>query len=430
MPSIVLYIHNRDLRRPDNRGLEAAAAWAKEHSARVAPVYIFTPAQVGPRSPIRSAKSVTCMLHGLAELDDSSSGCLGFYYGDTLTILKEIAKGVAVAAIFTCADYTPFALARESTIGNWCSGAGIHFQAVDDIYLHAPGSVLNKAGKPFQKFTPFYDAARIKEVERPRPAVRGPFVKQPLTNSYSVSLEGAAEKMGAKFLEEGEDVAYMGGRSNALKQLARIPRNYAQIHDMLPEHTSGLSVHNHYGAVSIREVYWKAKSFATGAAADDMAAFIRQLYWRDFYGHVMAAFEDLYGVSAYDFQTGARYESLSAEKAAVLKAWKEGKTGVPLVDAGMRQMNETGFMHNRARLVVSSWLIKDQGIWWRHGERYFAERLLDYDFTQNMLNWCWVASVLPFSQAPFRRHDPERIAERLDPEGVYVKRWLGEEKEK
>ena len=118
---------------------------------------------------------------------------------------------------------------------------------------------------------------------------------------------------------------------------------------------------------------------------------------------------------------------LGREKAAVLKAWKEGKTGVPLVDAGMRQMNETGFMHNRARLVVSSWLIKDQGIWWRHGERYFAERLLDYDFTQNMMNWCWVASVLPFSQAPFRRHDPERIAERLDPEGVYVRRWLGEE---
>ena len=90
----------------------------------------------------------------------------------------------------------------------------------------------------------------------------------------------------------------------------------------------------------------------------------------------------------------------------------------------MRQLNETGFMHNRARLVVASWLVKDMGIWWRWGERYFAERLLDYDFSQNFGNWCWVASVLPLSQAPFRRHDPETTAERLDKDGVYVGRWL------
>ena len=137
-------------------------------------------------------------------------------------------------------------------------------------------------------------------------------------------------------------------------------------------------------------------------------------------------FEDLYGVGAYEFQTGAKYESLSAAKAKVLKAWKEGKTGVPLVDAAMRQMNETGFMHNRARLVAASWLVKDMGIWWRWGERYFAERLLDYDFSQNFGNWCWVASVLPFSQAPFRRHDPETTAERLDKDGIYVRHWLKE----
>lgn len=424
MTGVVLYIHNRDLRRADNNGLAAAAAYAKAHGSQVAPVFIFAPVQVGSRAPIRSPKSVACMLHGLAELEESYGGALGFYWGETLSVLKEIAKEHTVAAIFTCADYTPFAKQREETIGDWCKAAGIHFQPVDDIYLHAPGSVLNKSGKPFQKFTPFYEAARVKEVEKPRPAVRGPFIKSILkVNPYSVSLEGAAEKMGVAFLKEGEDVAYMGGRSNALKQLAKIPKNYATIHDMLPERTSGLSVHNHYGTVSIREVYWKAKNI--GGA--DMAAFVRQLFWRDFYGHVMAAFEELYGVDAFAFQTGSRYESLSAEKARVLKAWKEGKTGVPLVDAAMRQMNETGFMHNRARLVVASWLIKDQGIWWRHGERYFAEKLLDYDFTQNMMNWCWVASVLPFSQAPFRRHDPERIAERLDPEGVYVRRWLGDD---
>jgi deoxyribodipyrimidine photo-lyase len=414
--SVVIYLHTRDLRRKDNRGLEAAIVWAREHGAIVVPIFVFTPAQVGRRAPIRSAASIACMLQGLHELAESYNGALGFYYGETVDVLKAIAKEVHLAAVFSCADYTPFARAREDTIGNWCSGVGIHFQAVADIYLHAPGSVLNRAGRPFQKFTPFYEAALAKPVDKPRPALRGPFGQKPISNPYSVSLEEAVEKMGGlRFNTERR--AYKGGRSEALKLLAKLPRDYASIHDMLPEQTSGLSVHNHYGTVSIREVYWKAKGGV------DMDAFIRQLYWRDFYGHVMAAFEELYGVDPYVFQTGARYEKLGAEKAGILEAWKKGETGVPLVDAAMRQMNETGFMHNRARLVVASWLVKDMGIWWRHGERYFAERLLDYDFTQNMLNWCWVASVLPFSQAPFRRHDPQRIAERLDPEGVYVGRW-------
>jgi deoxyribodipyrimidine photo-lyase len=120
---------------------------------------------------------------------------------------------------------------------------------------------------------------------------------------------------------------------------------------------------------------------------------------------------------------------LSSEKKKIFRDWCNGETGVPLVDAAMRQLNISGFMHNRGRLVVASWLVKDMDIHWRLGERYFAEKLVDYDFTQNMCNWIWVASKLPFASAPFRRISAERTAEKLDPDNEYIDSWLGDEED-
>ena len=412
MKPVVVFLHHRDLRAVDNRSLAAACAYAKANNATVMPAFIFTPAQVGTKSKIASSKSIACMVQSLRELAtayDSLDTKLHFFYGDTVAVLKKIPH---VVALFQTADYTPYAKKRTIGIGEWTGGAGIHYETVHDIYINAPGSVLNKAGRPYQKFTPYYEVARRIRVEKPETVpCRGPYMETPIHTSYSVTLEKAVP---SSSLKDVDGRAYKGGRAEAMTLLKNVPRNYEEIHDVLAEHTSGLSVHHHYGTISMRESY---HGFTN-------EAYRRQLYWRDFYGQIVAFFEELYGVGAYEFQTGGSYESLSPAKARILKAWKTGTTGVPLVDAGMRQMNETGFMHNRARLVVSSWLIKDMGIWWRWGERYFAERLLDYDFTQNFSNWCWVASILPFSQAPFRRHDPITIAARLDPDDIYIDRWI------
>jgi deoxyribodipyrimidine photo-lyase len=137
----------------------------------------------------------------------------------------------------------------------------------------------------------------------------------------------------------------------------------------------------------------------------------------------MATFEDLYGVTAYEFQKPTSWRKGEQE---VFEAWSKGQTGVPMIDAAMHQLLRTGFMHNRARMVVASWLIKDKGVHWRWGERFFAKHLVDYDPAQNMMNWIWIASVLPFASAPFRRHDPERYAERFDKTGAYREKWLEE----
>ena len=129
-------------------------------------------------------------------------------------------------------------------------------------------------------------------------------------------------------------------------------------------------------------------------------------------------------MEATEFQT--KGWTLSAKKKEAFEDWKAAKTGLEMVDAGMRQLNISGYMHNRMRLICSSYLVKDLGVHWRLGERYFAEKLVDYDITQNMMNWIWIASELPFASAPFRRHDPEVGAERFDKEGVYRKTWLAD----
>jgi deoxyribodipyrimidine photo-lyase len=404
----VVFLFHRDLRIVDNRGLEVAAALARQHGTQVLPLFIFTPQQV-TRNPLKSAPSIQFMLDSLEDLESEiakQDGVLRFAYGSTVDVLKIcMAPGDAIVDV---RDYTPFAKQRESDIRAFAEKNDIQYECVDDIYLTTPGTVRTGTGRTFQKFTPFWETARRKPVDKPK-RIRVPWWKG------RVVLGDAAttlSEMRRTLVPRRLTGVRPGGRAEALTILKHIPTPYEKTHDRLDAPTSHLSAHNHFGTVSIREVYWST----------DQDAFRRQLYWRDFYGHIMADFETLYGVGPYEFQAPTRWRKGEKE---VFDAWSKAETGVPLVDAGMRELLETGFMHNRARLVVASWLVKDKGVHWRWGERFFAKHLVDYDPAQNMMNWIWVASVLPFASAPFRRHDPERSAEKGDPEGVYREQWSG-----
>jgi deoxyribodipyrimidine photo-lyase len=175
--------------------------------------------------------------------------------------------------------------------------------------------------------------------------------------------------------KENTSIHVKGGRSEALLLLKTLPENYDKERDIPSKRTSNLSAHNHFGTVSIREVYHAAKR-------KGLEEMIRQLYWRDFYGHIMADFENLYGTSAIEFQKDSatpisgitwKYDR------ELFNKWCRGETGHDLVDAGMRQLNETGYIHNRARLVCAYYLVKDLKIFWRWGERYFASKLVSDD---------------------------------------------------
>lgn len=414
--TLAVHLFHRDLRIVDNRAFTAAVQWAKEHDAVLLPLFVFTPDQVGRPNPYKSKAAIQFMIESLEDLEDAikdAEGKLRVAYGDTLAVLRSL-KGLA--AVFETRDYTPYAKARETAIQTWAAANGVYHKVVDDLYLTAPGTVLTGGGKTYQKFTPFWEVAKKRDVPKPDGEPRG----VPWHTGTLRGLLGATTlaKMTKELVGEKRLTGVQrGGRVEGLKNLASVPTDYHKAHDYLDAHTAQLSAHNHFGTVSIREVYWLSP-----LSGEALTAFRRQLYWRDFYGHIMSAFEDLYGVGPWEFQAPKGWRSEKERK--VFEAWARGETGVELVDAAMRQLLATGFMHNRARLVAASWLVKDMGVQWRWGERFFAQHLVDYDPAQNMMNWIWVASVLPFASAPFRRHDPERTAAKLDPEGAYRRRWL------
>ena len=425
---IWIHIFHRDLRLVDNSALELFAR-RNITGAKVLPIFIFTPAQVGPTTLKRgtaSRNSIQFMLDSLADLDAAlraAGSRLHTYYGDTVHILQGLIgdfKG-RIAGIIENYDYTPFAKKRTAAIARLCAKTGIEYIIAHDVYLTPPGSVLNKAGRPFQKFTQFYEAAMRMPVDKPAGGLPG-------IDWFSGAGAGSGLGPGAITLAAVEKAILPAGRNPAihvsggrthglalLTGLAARLADYEKCQDTPACQTSNLSAHNHFGTVSIREVYW---------AAPNASPWIRQLYWRDFYGHICDAFESLYGISPYDFMAEP-VRGWSTDREA-FRRWATGTTGHDLVDAAMRQLVATGYIHNRARLVAASYLAKELRIHWRWGERFFARHLVDYDFAQNFGNWCWVASVLPFSSAPFRRLDPERQLALSDPDRKYVGRWLGD----
>lgn len=421
---MALFLFHRDLRLVDHNGLE----FAKEKYGSILPVFIFTPEQVSEKNKLRSTHSIEFMINSLEELQEEikkAGGKLLISYGDNVEVLQKILGSVsegAIKAIVETADYTPYAKKRTGEISELAKKEGIEYHSVHDSYLLEPGTIKTGTGRTFQKFTPFYERARLKDIPAPRRPSKLPFYTRSITKAKGTrkirrsSFEVSLEDMRRRFVPTpNPELAVKGGRKEGLELIKNIPTDYGKTHNFPSIPTSLLSAHNHFGTVSIREVHSGGKG---------NTEFIRQLWWRDFYGNIMADFEELYGMGAYEFQKKEFEHPLTPVKKEWFDKWCRGETGVPLVDAGMRQMLRTGWMHNRVRLVVASWLTKDMKIHWRHGERFFAKHLVDYDPTQNMMNWIWVASELPFASAPFRKVSAEGTAEKFDPDEKYVKEWL------
>lgn len=419
--SLSVFLFHRDFRLYDHRPLQEAL---KE--GNVLPLFIFTPIQVGKEAPIRSEKSVACMIQGLTELDEElekkfkTNLCV--CYGDNVTVLEQLYRKHKFTALYETKDYTPFAVKREKAISGFCKKHNIKFEAIDDLYLFPPGSILNKSGKIYQKFTPFYEAASKKKVPDALGLVKGNFESSKLANSLSNT---SLKEMSNKILgghKEVDDRFYQGGRREGLELLSTLPASYNKTRDIMQVESSGLSTHHHFGTISIRETYHKSKGHA------GLTEFVRQLFWRDFYGHLTCFFEELYGYDIIEYQKNWK---VSDKQKKNFEAWTRAETEEPLVNAAMTQLNTSGYIHNRGRLLVASYLVKTLGVPWRLGERYFAEHLCDYSISMNTLNWMFVSSVgLPFCEAPFRQHNPDSYAKRFDPDGVYQNEWLNQESEK
>jgi len=293
-----------------------------------------------------------------------------------------------------------------------CITHNVEFKLYNDLLLHEPEQVLSLNGTPYEIFTPFFKRAQQIPVNHP--------ITQAITNwDNKINYASPVRQINALKSYNNQNLQVHGKRANALAIIKSLKqfKNYGKSHDFPVIDTTNLSAFMKFGLISIREVY-AAITEKLGAAHP----LVRQLYWRDFFTHTCYFSPFVFG---QPFKK--RYQSLPwLNDKKLFKAWCDGKTGFPLVDAGMRQLSQTGFMHNRTRLITASFLVKDLHIDWRWGERYFAQHLVDYDPAVNNGNWQWVASTGADSQPYFRIFNPWLQQQKFDPECTYIKKWVPE----
>ncbi len=417
-----LFLFHRDLRLDDNTGLLAAL----EASNNVIPCFIFDPRQVEAQNEYRSLNALQFLLESLYDLNqqlaDKGSQLL-MLYGRPEVVLERLLATISFQALYSNRDYTPFSRTRDKALTDLCIQRGLDVHSFDDLLLANPEDIRSAQGTPYVKFTAFYNHARVKPVVKPRPNIFINYVAISSTKTIFPDQVKDLDQLAARLVPSiNQQIGERGGRAHALKRLRSLNelKDYEQTHDFPAYQTTQLSAHNKFGTVSIREVYHALLGLYPGGPV-----IIRQLYWRDFFTYIAWHFPHVFG---HAFR--ARYTTLVWDNNPdFFERWSEGLTGFPFVDAGMRQLNRTGFIHNRARLVTASFLVKDLHIDWRWGEKYYAQHLVDYDPSVNNGNWQWVASTGCDVQPYFRIFNPWLQQKKFDPTCEYIKQWVPELRE-
>ncbi len=404
----------RDLRIEDNTGLRTAL----EQSEKVIACFLITPEQVSDLNPYRSVHAIQFMVESLKELAaslDEHGGKLYLFHEHPIDAVKRLIIDEKITAVFVNKDYTPYSRNRDAAIAQLCNSYGVNFTCMPDVLLVEPEDGLTDQGTPYKVFTPFYRKNKQQPIAKPIYHRRA---------NYATHSIGHEKKL--SFLDtlypKAVDLYSHGGRSVGKKVLDGLAtfENYNTIRNDLSEHTTGLSAHNKFGTVSIREV-----AYAMLEKVGPENGLLRQLYWRDFFYHVAWHYPYVFGKPFQEKYDNLEWRTSKKD----FERWCTGTTGFPIIDAGMRQMNATGYMHNRARLIVGSFLTKDLHLSWLWGEQYFAQTLADYDPCVNNGNWQWVASTGCDSQPYFRIFNPWLQQKQYDPQCTYIKSWVPELKE-
>lgn len=407
-----LFIFHRDLRIQDNTGLIEACKQSEE----VIPCFIFDPKQV-EKNTYKSEKIIQFMVESLFELDDDlkkRKARLYFFYGETVSIVEKLIKQEQIDAVFSNRDYTPFAKKRDHQLHTLAEKQQKKFFHYADALLTEPEEVSTQSGEPYQVYSAFFRAASKKKVKQPQTNLYSNFFTKPITG------EKKRAEIKKLFSENNENQFTNGGRSSGFSHLhtAKNLKNYYDVRNIpAVEGTTGLSAHHKFGTISIRESYHYFKEHLGKSTG-----LIGELYWRDFFTHIAFHYPHVFGGAFRKKYDKIEWDNNKKK----FDAWKKGKTGFPIVDAGMRQLVTTGFMHNRVRMIVASFLVKDLFIDWRWGEKFFAQHLIDYDPSVNNGNWQWAASTGCDAQPYFRIFNPWLQQKKYDPDCIYIKRWVPE----
>jgi deoxyribodipyrimidine photo-lyase len=415
-----------DLRLADNPALQAAIRCG----GPVVPVFIHAPEEEAPWAPGGASR---WWLHQSLTSLDASLRQLGsrllIRRGPTRDALQRLVQETRATAVFWNRRYEPAVIASDANIKEWLLAQGLVAESSNAALLHEPWTVRNHSGRPFKVFTAFWKHCLILgDPEAPRSTPR----KLPAPAKWPASLPIAALELEPKInWAEGLRTAWVPGEAGARAQLKCFLRGpvFSYGEDRNRPGVAGtarLSPHLHFGEISPRSVWDAARRTAEARGIPKPAwlswQFLAELGWREFAHHLLYHFP----------RTPA--EPLRAEfarfpwdeNAALLKCWQQGRTGYPIVDAGMRELWATGWMHNRVRMIVASFLVKDLLLPWQDGARWFWDTLVDADLAQNTLGWQWTAGCGADAAPFFRVFNPVSQGEKFDPHGVYARKWCPE----
>jgi deoxyribodipyrimidine photo-lyase len=433
----VLHWFRRDLRLADNTALNAALGSSEGH---VIPVFVFDDALLkGPNvAPARVQFMIDCLADLDAQLKARGSRLI-IRRGDTAAELLRVAREAGATAVHFNRDYTPAARRRDDAVTNTLQGEGIAATHHKDAMVFEPDEILTGSKTPYTVFTPYKKAwrARLDAVGGAQVALTTTAF-QPVPAALTSLALPTPKQLGFNVTQR----VPKGGETIATRLLSDFCEshlnNYATGRDMMAQPgTSRLSPHFRFGTLSPRAAVRLAIQSrieeasgvfkAKGEAENGADVWISELIWREFYMGVLWHFPHADKGSFKRDYDALKWGSGNAKKDAELfAAWKDGRTGYPVVDAAMRQLNSEAWMHNRARMIVASFLTKDLLLDWRLGEAHFMKMLVDGDPAANNGGWQWAASTGTDAQPYFRVFNPQLQSERFDPDGVYIRRYIPE----
>lgn len=412
-----------DLRLADNPALRAAI-----QRGAVVPVFIHAPEEEAPWAP---GGASLWWLHQSLVAFDASLRAIGsrlvIRRGPTLATLQALIKETGATAVFWNRRYEPAVTARDTQIKTTLREAGLLVESSNGALLHEPWTIQNQSKKPFQVFTPFWKNCLTKpDPAEPLPAPKSLSAPEVWPKSLAVAeLELEPRIKWA----EGMRAAWQPGEAGAGKMLKQFlasaftdytdKRNRPDLRG-----TSRLSPHLHFGEISPRQIWHAVRQYAekNGVTTWRTSQFLAEVGWREFAHHLLHHFPNT--------PTEPLREDFKKfpwrKDAAFLEAWRHGQTGYPIVDAGMRELWTTGWMHNRVRMIVASFLVKDLLLSWREGAAWFWDTLVDADLAQNTLGWQWTAGCGADAAPYFRVFNPVSQGEKFDPRGDYVRKWCPE----
>ncbi|WP_019498609.1 cryptochrome/photolyase family protein [Pseudanabaena sp. PCC 6802] len=435
--SLTIVWHRRDLRIDDNPALHAAS----QQGAIVVGIFIFDPAIL--KSMETGGGKVDFMLGCLRELQanyQQLGSDLLCFYGEPVQTLRQVAEAFQVKQVFFNCDIEPYARQRDGAARDALKGIGVELKGFIDIGLHDPAAIATNSGEPYKVYTPFWR----NWISLPKPHPYGgthPVGNRPPRMDKIANLgnyDRACQQAGAIALPTLSELGFShnqilpkSGESAAQSLLdafcdSNLILRYKEARDIPSQAgTSMLSPHLRFGTIGIRRV-WQSAIAATDRVrseeeANGIQTWQQELAWREFYQNVLFHFPEL-AIGAYRPQM-QRFEW--DDNRAYFAAWCEGRTGYPIVDAAMRQLNQTGWMHNRCRMIVASFLTKDLLLNWQWGELYFMQQLVDGDLAANNGGWQWSASS-GMDTKPLRIFNPMTQARKYDPEAEYILQWLPE----